>query len=59
MASSSSNLVNNLAEGIDRIKCKYMHDYRKCETCGIKYKYCDCFLEYTNFKHDLIEMFVL
>ena len=28
---------------------------KKCETCGIKYKYCDCFLEYTNFKDDLIE----
>ena len=23
---------------------------KKCETCGINYKYCDCFLEYTNFK---------
>ena len=23
---------------------------KKCETFGIKYKYCDCFLEYTNFK---------
>ena len=28
---------------------------KKCETCRIKYKYCDCFLEYTNFKNDLIE----
>ena len=28
---------------------------KKCETCGIKYKYCDCFLEYMNFKDDLIE----
>ena len=28
---------------------------KKCETCGIKYKYCDCFLEYTNFKDDLIK----
>ena len=26
-----------------------------CETCRIKYKYCDCFLEYINFKDDLIE----
>ena len=23
--------------------------------CGIKYKYCDCFLEYTSFKDDLTE----
>ena len=30
-------------------------DDKKCETCGIKYKHCDCFLEYINFKRDLIE----
>ena len=23
----------------------------KCETCGIEYKYCDWFLEYTNFRY--------
>ena len=28
---------------------------KKCETCGIKYKNCDSFLEYTNFKDNLIE----
>ena len=28
---------------------------KKCETFRITYKYCDCFLEYTNFKDDLIE----
>ena len=55
MASSSSNLVNNLSEGLHRIKCKLGHDNKTCETCGIKYKYCDCFLEYTYFKDDLIE----
>ena len=55
MASSLSNLVNNLPEGINRIKCKYGYDDRKCETCGIKYKYCDCFVEYSNLKDDLIE----
>ena len=27
----------------------------KFETCGIKYRYCDCFIEYPNFKDDLIE----
>ena len=48
MASSSLNLVNNLSEGIHRTKCKYRHDDKNCETCGIKYKYCDCFLEYKN-----------
>ena len=50
MASSLSNLVNNLSEG---------HDDQKCETCGIKCKYCDCFLEYKNFKYDLIEYKIL
>ena len=55
MASSFSNLVNNLFEGIHRIKCKCGHDDEKCETCEIKYKYYDCFLEYTTFKDDLIE----
>ena len=28
---------------------------KKCETCGIRYKYFDFFLEYINFKDDLIE----
>ena len=27
----------------------------KLKNCGTKYKYCDCFLRYTNFKLDLIE----
>ena len=31
MASSLSNLVNNLSEGIRRIKCKFGHDDKKCE----------------------------
>ena len=26
MASSLSNLVNNISEGIHKIKCKYRHD---------------------------------
>ena len=55
MASSLSNLANKFSEGINRIKCKYRHDDKKCETCGIKYKYCNCFLGYTNFKGDLVE----
>ena len=53
--SSLSNLVNNLCEGLHRIKCKSKHDDEKCETCRIKYKYYDCFLKYINFKDDLIE----
>ena len=55
MTSSLTNHVNNLSDGIHRIKCKFGHDDKKCKTCRIKYKYCDCFLEYTNFKDDLIE----
>ena len=55
MGSSLSNLVHNLSDGIYRINSKLGQDDKKCETCGIKYKYCDCFLEYTNFKDDLIE----
>ena len=26
----------NFSEGIHRLKCKYSHDNKKCETCGIK-----------------------
>ena len=55
MADSLSNFVNNLSEGIHKIKCKYGHNDKKCETFRTKYKYCDCFPEYTNFKDDLGE----
>ena len=34
---------------------KKCEKYKKCETCGIKCKYCDYFLEYANFKDDLTE----
>ena len=61
MASSLSNLAYNFSEGIQRIKCKYGHDDKKCDTCGIKYKYCQYrqviikykyYRQYTNFKDD-------
>ena len=52
---STSNLVNNLSEGIHRIKCKYRHGVKNCETCRIKYQYCTYFLKYTNFNNDLTE----
>ena len=42
MASSLSNLANNLSKGIHKIKCKCGHNDKKCETWRIKYKYCDC-----------------
>ena len=54
MASSLSSFVNNLAEGIHKINCKYKHD-ETCKTCGIKHKDGNYFLENTNFKDDLIE----
>ena len=50
-----SNFVNNLAEGIHKIKCKYGHDDKKCETYGIRYKKWACFLEHTNFKNNLMK----
>ena len=55
MASSLLNFVNTYSEGIHRIKCKFGDDDKKCETCGIRYKYCNCFLEYKTLKDDLIE----
>ena len=44
MASSLSNLINNLSEGTHRVKYKYVGDDKKCKACGIKYQHCDCFL---------------
>ena len=55
MTSSLSNLVNNLPEGIHKIKRKDEHDEKICKACRIKYKYCDCFLEIMNCKESLIE----
>ena len=45
MESLSSNLVNNLSEGIHGIKCKYKYDDKTCEPCTIKYNYCAVFLK--------------
>ena len=62
MARALSNLVDNLSEGFHKIKSKYGDDNEKCETCGITYEAFDCFLEYANFKDDLIDriqMFIL
>ena len=55
MASLLSNFLNSLALGIHKIKCKYRHDDKKCEIFKIKFKDCDCFIEYTNSEDDLIE----
>ena len=50
MASSLSNLVNVLSERIRRIECKYEHADKKCETCRLKCKYCDRFLNIQTLK---------
>ena len=54
MARSLSNLVDNLAERNHNIKYKYENDFKKCVTYGVKYNDCECYLEYTNIKDDLI-----
>ena len=55
MASSLSNVVNNLSDRVHKIKCNYGHDDENCGICGFKYKYFNLFLGYTNFKDDLLE----
>ena len=45
MASSLSNLANNLSDGVDRIKCKFENNDEKCETSRIKYKIATTFLD--------------
>ena len=54
MATSLSNLVNNIAEGNHKVKCKYGDNNEKRETCGIKYENCECYFEYTSVKDNLI-----
>ena len=54
IASSLSNVINNLSEGIHKIKCKHGQNDKKCETCGITYEICKCFLECTIFEDELI-----
>ena len=49
-----SNFVNTLAEGIHKIKWKNGQDDKKCVTCGTTYKVYGCFLEYKNFRDNLI-----
>ena len=60
MTSSLSTLVNNLSEGVHRFKCKFGYDDKQFGTCGIRYKYCNCFLEYANKRwFNRTQMFVL
>ena len=53
MASSLSNLANNLSEGIHRIKCKFGHDDKNCVR-HVELNIATV-LEYTNLEDVLIE----
>ena len=58
MASLLSTLVSNLAERIHKLKCMInMVKEKKCKTCGIKYKACECEynLGHGNVKNDSTE----
>ena len=44
MARSLPNFVNNLAEGIHKIKCKSEHDNKKCERVELNTKVATAFL---------------
>ena len=50
---SSSNLVDDLHDGIQKIKCKYGHN-EKCKTFGINYKDFECRIECINVEDDLV-----
>ena len=59
MPSSLSHLVGNCSEKKnEKAKCKYRHYHKtvkkKQKKCKIKYKDWECYLEYTNAKHDLL-----
>lgn len=43
-------MLDNLAEGVHQIKCKYEHANKKCKRYGVKYKDCQCCAESTNVK---------
>ena len=55
MASSLSNLVNDLAERIHKTMCKYRHNDKTCERCRIKCKNCECYLEHKKVKNNSID----
>ena len=39
---NSSKIVDNLAEGIHKIKCNDKHNFAKCKMCEIKCNDCEC-----------------
>ena len=44
MASSLSNPINNLSEGIHKIKCKYEHNDKNVKIVELNTKYATVFL---------------
>ena len=44
MASSLSNIVNNISEGIYRIKCKYGHDQNNVKLAKLRISIATAFL---------------
>ena len=51
MRSSLSNLVDNLEEGIHKIKCKdcdFFLEYENVKENSVKYKYLSCNKDYSN-----------
>ena len=54
MAYSLSNLFNNFAEGIHKMRCKYRDDIKNVKH-GIKYKDCECCFKCANAKDNLID----
>ena len=55
MASSLSNLLIIFLKEFVKLNINIDTIIKKCETCVIKYKNCECCLEYTNVKDDIIE----
>ena len=53
LVSSLSNIADSLTEIIHEIWCKYGQE-NKSEEYGVKYKDCECYLEYINVKYDLL-----
>ena len=54
MASSLSNLIDNLDEGIHKNKRKYAHGNKNYKTYEINTRIVSVVLKYTNTKNDLV-----
>ena len=54
MASSLSNLIDNIAGRFHKINSTYGNDNSKCVKCKTKYKDCEYYVEYTNIKDGVL-----